>query len=80
MKTASPTRSKPRALRLLCLLLPLALMNCASAQKPAEITIVEQNSGCKVFNQISWEKSDSKPTVQQILAHNRAHASLCKAK
>lgn len=73
-----PTPSKRVMKRLLFLTLPLGLMSCAASQPPAEIKVVQNNTGCKVFKQISWGIGDQKLTVQQILAHNRAHAKFCK--
>jgi hypothetical protein len=56
----------------------MLLMSCA---KPVQhVAIVETNSGCKVFRQISWEPKDTKPTVQQVMSHNRAYAKLCPKK
>lgn len=79
MLTFEP-QSRRAMLRLLSLLPMLTLIGCANNPPPAEITVVQSNTGCNAFRQITWEKADSKPTVQQILAHNRAHASLCRPK
>ncbi len=73
-------RLRRATLRLLFLSPMLTLTNCASPQEPAAITVVQNNTGCKVFRQITWSKADSKESVHQILSHNRAYSTLCKAK
>lgn len=78
MNVKSQMRSRLRTARLLFLIPLMLLMSCA---KPVQhVAIVETNSGCKVFRQISWEPKDTKPTVQQVMSHNRAYAKLCPKK
>ena len=77
MNTPLPQPS-PSAIRLLtCLFLTLSLMNCAGDPPPVEIKLEAVSTGCQAFRPITWEKADSKPTVKQVLAHNRAFSKLC---
>lgn len=48
----------------------LGLSACASAPTGKDVA-------CHVFQPITWSRSDTKPTIRQIVGHNGAGKELC---
>ncbi len=68
-----PTFKKPRKLALLCVLLNLPLAACATQT-------VAVDRGCDWTRDITYARTDTKETVNQVREHNAARAAVCAKK
>ena len=63
-----------RAFVLAILLIGLSMSSCSSLKNINARTDVS----CEVFKVITWSDKDTKPTLEQVFAHNKTWDTICQ--